>query len=128
MMCKGLRFKPAVAATLFKGVSYSEILNRPIAESVSILTSLARAKTIVELVSALHLHHLPLGMPIVLLSPSELRRLELIKGLRNSTPTKPGVIILESLHAGFSDVHAQAIETLRDQHPLAKDCTWIEID
>jgi excinuclease ABC subunit A len=127
-ICKGLRFKPSIAGTLFKGVSYSEILNKPLAESAPTLASLSKAKTSLELIKTLNLDYLPLGMPTALLSASELRRIELLKALCNSSPTKSGVIIIESPHAGFSPKDIEAIETLRTQHPLAKNCAWIEID
>jgi ABC-type branched-subunit amino acid transport system ATPase component len=127
-LCKGLRFKLSIAATLFKGVSYGEILNKPLSESASTLAALSKAKTTLELITTLNLDYLPLGMPTVLLSPSEQRRIELIKALCNSSPTKPGVIIIESPYAGFSPKEIEAIETLRRQHPLAQNCAWIEID
>lgn len=74
-ICGGQRFTDPVCSARFNGVSYQEILNRPIRDSIQVLGALTKASEILERVSRLGLDELPLGMPLALLSSSERHKL-----------------------------------------------------
>jgi ABC-type lipoprotein export system ATPase subunit len=125
--CQGLRFKAPVATTLFKGVSFSEILHQPLTVSAATLSSLANAKEGIELAHTLGLQHLPLGMPVALLSPSELRRVAIIKALRGAAATRPTLIFVQEPCLGFSSEERAALDTIQREHPRARQSCWIEV-
>jgi hypothetical protein len=76
-VCLGARCEPPISTTLFRGVAFPQILNRTISESYDILSALPKVSAILKIIDALDLLHLPLGMPLSLLSHSETRRLAL---------------------------------------------------
>lgn len=94
-ICQGQRYTATVHKTLFKGTSLPEMLNRPIADSLETLRALPKVSKVLDLIITMDLGHLPLGMPIELLSDSELRALELVIALARATPSNPSLILLE---------------------------------
>jgi ABC-type thiamine transport system ATPase subunit len=88
----------------WRGVSLSALLNTPIAEILPLLRALPRAMDAMLCLEALCLTHLPLGMPLSLMSDSELHRLLLIQALLSATASRPIIALVES---PFSSLSAQ---------------------
>jgi len=95
---------------------------------VQILTALSRAKPLLDMVINLDLHHLPLGMPVALLSTSEIRRLLVVRALRQARRSRPAVILFEAPTVGFSDLQKQRLADLRDASLGEGSAIWIEIN
>jgi excinuclease UvrABC ATPase subunit len=103
------------------------MLNQPIELSAPILSTLAKARETIELMLELGLGHLPLGMPLCLLSQSETRILRVLQALRAATPQKPAIIVLEEPEIGFRRPALAALERVRSTHEKSKNCVWIEV-
>lgn len=126
-VCCGARCKPPVGTALFRGVSFSTILNQPISQSAQILSALSKAKAILDMVVTLELHHLSLGMPVALLSASELRRLFVVCALRQARRSNPAVILFEAPTVGLSDAHQERLARIRDASLAEESAAWIEL-
>jgi hypothetical protein len=126
-LCHGDRFVRPVSSVLFRGIPYSVMLNQPIERSAPILLALGKIRETVELILELGLGHLPLGMPLALLSLSETRRLALLQGLRAATTKKPAVIVLEEPELGFPVFMQGALRGIRTERPESHNCVWIEV-
>jgi len=94
-VCSGKRYSERVRKALFKGSSLGELLNRPIIELLDTLRALPKASRIVDLILSMELGHLPLGMPMELLSDSELRAFELVVAVTRATKSAPSLILIE---------------------------------
>jgi hypothetical protein len=125
--CHGDRFVPPIGGILFRGIQYSVMLNQPIELSAPILSTLAKARETIELMLELGLGHLPLGMPLCLLSQSETRILRVLQALRAATPQKPAIIVLEEPEIGFRRPALATLERVRSTHEKSKNCVWIEV-
>ena len=126
-VCRGTRCKPPISTALFRGVSFSTILNLPISQSAQTLTALSKAKQVLDMVMTLDLHHLPLGMPTALLSTSEVRRLFVARALRQARQSKPAIILFESPNVGLSKLHQERLARIRDTSLADKSATWVEV-
>jgi hypothetical protein len=126
-MCFGARFKTPVHDTLFRNVAYSTLLNRPLRESLETLRALPRSRDLLQYIKLLDLEHLPLGMPVALLSSSEYRRLLILKAALEARPTKVQTIIIEEPELGFSQLQREGLLVLQRLESLADRCCWIEI-
>jgi hypothetical protein len=126
VLCHGKRFKEPVASTLFRGVSYATLLNRPISLAIDTLRVLPRTRDLLECLQLLALEHLPLGMPTALLSSSELRRLLVLKAILAARPGQTRTIIIQAPHFGFTQAHRDGIEALQRLPFLADRCRWVE--
>jgi hypothetical protein len=126
-VCCGTRCESTIGSCLFRGVSFLTILNRSILQSIEVLSSLPKAKPILEIARELDLLELPLGMPVSLLEPSETRRLALAAAMIEARPSKPIAIIFEGLHVGLSPALQTAIIKLRDAALASKSLAWVEI-
>ena len=126
-ICAGSRFTRRVSSVMFKGVSYQRILNQPVRESADTLRALGRVKAALELADALNLSELPLGMPLILLSSSELRRLLILRAVLASQSKKTCIVALEGADIGFSPKNRRAILQLQTSQNLATSCAWIEL-
>jgi hypothetical protein len=94
--CEGSRFANDVGNMSWRGVSLSALLNTPIGEILLLLRALPRALDASTCLEALCLTHLPLGMPLSLMSDSELHALLLIQALLSATASKPIIALIES--------------------------------
>jgi len=126
-ICAGVRCESTIGSCLFRGVPFTTILNRSIAESFAVLSALPKAKPILEIAKELDLLELPLGMPLSLLESSEARRLAIAAALIDSRPAKPSVVVFEAPDVGLSLTHQTAIARLRDKGLASKSLAWIEI-
>jgi hypothetical protein len=126
-ICAGARCESTIGSCLFRGVPFTTILNRSIAESFEVLSALPKAKPILEIAKELDLLELPLGMPLNLLESSETRRLAIAAALIDARPAKPCVVIFEAPNVGLSQTHQTAIARLRDKGLTTKSLAWIEI-
>lgn len=127
LLCHGRRFKEPVSSTMFRGTSYSTLLNRSIAESQQILNSLSRCREALECIELLHLAHLPLGMPVALLSSSERRRLLVAQAVLSSNTTRPLTIAVEDPLLGFAPKHLHGLRALQLSPTFSKRCGWLEL-
>jgi hypothetical protein len=126
-VCAGARCDATIGSCLFRGISFSTILNRSMSESIDVLSSLPKAKSILEIVWQLDLLELPLGMPTALLELSEARRLALAAALIEARPARPSLLVFEGLKVGLSPSHQAAIIKLRDAALAERSLAWIEI-
>jgi hypothetical protein len=126
-ICAGARCESTIGSCLFRGVPFTTILNRSIADSFEVLSSLPKAKPILEIAKELDLLELPLGMPLNLLESSETRRLAIAAALIDSRPAKPSVVVFEAPDVGLSLTHKTAIARLRDKGLASRSLAWIEI-
>lgn len=126
-LCSGARFKTPVNATLFRNVSYSTLLNRPLRESLETLRALPRSQDLLQYVKLLDLEHLPLGMPVALLSSSECRRLLILKAALEARPAKLRTILIDEPELGFSQSQREGLLAFQRLESLADRCRWIEI-
>lgn len=125
-VCRGLRCKSPVGSALFRGISFSTTLNQSIERSSETLTALSKAKQTLHHVQALGLQHLPLGMPLALLSSSELRRLRIVQAVTQSRASRPSIVLLEEPWVGLLDHYRDAIVQIRDAALTEKAIAWIE--
>lgn len=125
--CAGLRCKAPISSALFRGVSFSSVLNQPIERSLGTLASLSKAKSALNLATILDLNQLPLGMPVALLSHSELRRLAIVKALLKGRVSKPVIILIEQPDAGLSASQRAAVRQVRDRALLEGSAVWVEV-
>jgi hypothetical protein len=125
--CGGGRCKAPISSALFRGVSFSTLLNQTIERSAETLAALSKASRVLDLVRTLGLQHMPLGMPLALLSPSERRRLRVIQALTQGKPAKPCVVLFEEPGIGLENSHLEAIVQLRDTALNAGTMAWIDI-
>lgn len=126
-VCRGQRCKSPVSSALFRGVSFSTALNQSIERSADTLTALSKAKETLHQLRILELQHLPLGMPLALLSTSELRRLRIVQALTQSRTARPSVVVFEEPGVGLLAPHRDAIAKLRDAALKEKTAAWIEV-
>jgi ABC-type branched-subunit amino acid transport system ATPase component len=125
--CAGLRCNAPISSALFRGVSFSTVLNQPIERSLGTLASLSKAKSALNLATILDLNHLPLGMPVALLSHSEVRRLAIVKALLKGRVSKPVIIVIEQPDAGLSASQRAAVRQVRDRALLEGSAVWVEV-
>lgn len=127
-VCYGARCAAPVSTAMFRGVSFSTVLNQPIERSLGTMSALAKAARALELLRALDLLHLPLGMPCALLSSSELRRLSVACAVLRGRGSKPAIVVVEMPRAGFAQSHQRAVEKVRDAALKAANVAWIDIE
>jgi len=126
-VCSGLRCKHPITSALFRGVPFPTVLNQPIAHSYATLAALAKARRPLEVSGAVGLHHLPLGMPLALLSSTERRKLSIASALCKGRTAKPVVIILEAPDADLCGSHRESLNKLRDAALVEGRAIWIEV-
>ncbi len=125
--CRGLRCKQPLSSVLFRGVSFPTTLNQPIERSYATLASLAKTKRTLEVSAALGLHHLPLGMPVALLSSTDRRRLAIASAICKGRPTKPVIVALEAPEVDlYRDLH-RSLEQVRDAALDEGRVFWLEV-
>lgn len=110
--CDGNRFKPPIASILFRGASLARLLNQPIADSIPLLRALAKSSKPIALLSAFELLHLPLGMPVALVSSSESRALSIVAALCKATPQTPAIIVLEEAGCALTGRQRRTLDSL----------------
>lgn len=127
-LCDGQRFAKEVARCTFKGITYSSLLNSTIQEGLPILTTLPKTTEPLRLLNELDLYHLPLGMPLVLMSYSELRRIRFIEILINIKKTLPNVVVVEEPHIGWSSTILSVVQQNMCAYAEKTPTTWILVD
>lgn len=125
--CHGLRFKAPVGKMLFRGTALATILNQSIADSIPLLSALRRSKETLELITSLHLTHIPLGMPLSLLRGPERRAISIIGALVRAKPTNPAILLMEEPRARLSDVQLDGLDKIRRDPRIRELTCWIEI-
>jgi hypothetical protein len=126
--CAGLRCKHPVSAALFRGVAFPTVLNQPIEQSYATLAALAKTKRPLEVSTSLGLNHLPLGMPVALLSLTERRKLAIASALCKGRPAKPVVVVLEASQSSLDGVGPSSpLAELRDSALVEGSVIWIEV-
>lgn len=124
--CDGARFLGGPEKLLFRGLSISQILNSTFSQSSSFLRALPRSSLVLKLVELLDLSHLPLGMPLALISFSERRRVQLLAATMDGhSPKRPQVVLVELPFAGLSEKHAHAVESIVTTPELAPQIAWV---
>jgi hypothetical protein len=127
-LCRGLRCKQPVSSALFRGVAFSTALNQPIERSRAALSNFSTARKALDISAALGLHHLPLGMPVALLSARERRKLSIAAALRRGRSTKPVVIILEAPNVDLYVAGHEPLVEVRDAALGEGRAVWIEVE
>jgi hypothetical protein len=125
--CWGTRFKTPAREITFKGKTMWEILNAPLSASEDTLRALPRMKEVFELITLLSLAHLPLGMPVALLSGPQRRLLSVAHALLVSTKARPSVIVLEEPEVGFSEGHRAALLSGIQLPAFSERCGWVGV-
>ena len=126
--CDGQRFAKEVARCTFKGVSYSSLLNSTILGALPILTTLPKVTELLRLLDELQLSDLPLGMPLALMSYTELRRIRFIEILINLKKTLPNVVLVEEPLIGWSPTILSVVEQNMCRYAEKTATTWILVD
>lgn len=126
-VCKGLRCHAPLSSALFRGVPFSTALNQDIELLSSSLVSLPQGKRTLHIISALSLQHIPLGMPVALLSRSEYRRMLIAQAILQTRSSKPTVVLVEEPTACLSAAHFGAVRKLRDETLQSATCAWVEL-
>jgi hypothetical protein len=127
LACHGLRCKNPVSTALFRGVPFPTALNQPIERSYATLATLTKTRRALEVSAALGLHHLPLGMPVALLSLTERRKLSIASVLSKGRPAKPVVVVLEAPESALYGGHRDSLAQLRDAALHEGRVIWIEV-
>lgn len=113
---------------LLKGVSYSSLLNSTILGALPILTTLPKVTELLRLLDELQLSDLPLGMPLALMSYTELRRIRFIEILINLKKTLPNVVLVEEPLIGWSPTILSVVEQNMCRYAEKTATTWILVD
>ena len=128
-VCDGSRFVGGPEKLMFKGLSIPQILNSSCGEQLSLLGALPRSSLALRLLDLLDLLHLPLGMPLALLSRSERRRVQLLEAaLSGHSPKRPQVVLVELPFSGLAAKHAIGVRKLLTTGELAPHVGWVAIE
>lgn len=120
VMCDGGRFVGKLANMSWRGVPLPELLNSPLREVLHLVRALPRAAEIIQCVEALGLTHLPLGMPIALMSRSEQHALRWAHALLTATRAKPAVVLAENALVSLTAIQRTGLRGLLESFPRAK--------
>ncbi len=124
--CAGARFIGGVEKLLFRGLSISQILNTTVIELRPMLRALPKSTPALELLTLLDLEHLPVGMPLALLSFSERRRIQLLAAaLAGRNLRRPQIALVELPFAGLSERHACSVEKLLRTSEFSPHTCWV---
>lgn len=124
--CDGARFVGGAEKLLYRGLTFSQILNSTFSELLSVLSALPKSLLPLKLLKLLDLEGLPLGMPIALLSFSERRRVQLgAAALSGQSAKRPQVVVVELPFAGLSEKHAHAVEALLRDSEVSPHTCWL---
>jgi hypothetical protein len=126
-VCLGTRFKAPIKEIEFRGRPMWSILNSTFSRAENVLRALPKVARALALVKLLRLEHLPVGMPIGLLSFSEQRLAAIAAAILSSPKSRPPVIIIEEPLAGLSSQQAEGLTNLMTCHELGEQVTWIVI-
>jgi ABC-type branched-subunit amino acid transport system ATPase component len=126
--CDGMRFTDPVSSCLFKGIPYGTVYNLNIRRVESLFANIPKIGKTLALAVRLSLGDLPIGMPISLLSHSELRRLRLIEALINRKKTTPNLFLLEDPSVGWGMVSQKTILELLQQSTTELTTTWVLLE
>lgn len=126
--CGGMRFIDPISSCLFKGVPYGTVYNLNIRRVGTLFANIPKIGKTLALAVQLSLGDLPIGMPISLLSHSELRRLRLIEALTNRKKTTPNLFLLEDPSVGWGMVSQKTILELLKQSTTELTTTWVLIE
>lgn len=123
--CWGTRFRSPVKEVAFKGKTLAEILNSTLRLCSPTLQSLPKMTAVPELAELLGLASIPMGMPVAALTPTETRRLTILRWMLAATSSTPSVIVLEEPFVGLAQAEADGlIAALR--HPSTRGrLAWI---
>jgi excinuclease UvrABC ATPase subunit len=91
----------------------------------SAFTHIPKMSQTLSYANELSLNHLPIGMPVALLSHSELRRLRLIEVITTFKKTLPNLILLEDPDIGWGTVAYSTIQTIIERSTEEYDASWI---
>lgn len=126
-LCRGLRCKAPVRDTLFRGISFSRMLNQTFREALPVLKALPKASNTLRLIEIFELQQLPLGMPVALLSDSEQRATNIVRAILHTTRTKPSILLIEEPELGLSPQQQAALSEVRGAWPEGEFITSIEV-
>jgi len=125
--CWGTRFRSPIKEISFKGRTLGQVLNSELQTCAPILQALPKMTAVPELVQLLGLSSIPMGMPVAALTPTEVRRLSILKWMLAATASTPSVIVLEEPFIDLSQSEAEGLVTAL-HHPLAKGrMAWIVV-
>jgi len=125
-MCGGARFTGKLATMSWRGAPLSELLNVPMSEVLHLVRALPRAAEITQCAEALCLTHLPLGMPLALMSRSERHALRWAQALLNATRAKPGVVLAEATLVSLTSLQRTGLRTLLESFPRASHLSVVQ--
>ena len=126
-ICRGTRFASKVGFMSWRGLSLSTLLNTPLDEILSLLRALPRAADVITCVEALGLTHLPLGMPIALMSQSEQHAILWIQALLTASFNKPMIALVESPLISLNARQREGLRTLLESFPRAKHLSIVQL-
>jgi excinuclease ABC subunit A len=126
-VCHGLRCKSPVRDILFRGTSFSRMLNQNFDEAFVTLKALPKAARTLKLIEMFELQKLPLGMPLTLLSDSEQRAVLLAQALLRATRARPSIVLIEEPEMHLSRQQRCAIEEVCSNWPEGALVSRIEV-
>ena len=124
-VCEGTRFGNPLQTCTFKGISYGKLFDMTLQHIASVFTHIPKMSQTLSYAAELSLNHLPIGMPIALLSHSELRRLRLLEVITTFKKTLPNLILLEDPNIGWGTVADSTIQTIIERSTEEYDASWI---
>lgn len=126
-VCGGARFIDKLGSISWRGLSLSTLLNTPLEGSLALLRALPRASELVTLLETLKLTHLPLGMPVALMSKSERHALLWIEALLSASPSKPAITLVEAPITILTPEQVRGLQHLLENASSARHLTVITI-
>lgn len=126
-LCQGTRFRNKVGFMSWRGLTLSTLLNTPLNEILSLLRALPRAADALICADALSLTHLPLGMPVALMSQSEQHATLWIQALLAASVSKPMISVVEAPLINFSALQRSGLRALLETLPRAKHLSIIQL-
>ncbi len=125
--CWGARFRSPTREITFKGRTMWEILNAPLSASQDTLRALPKMKEVFELATLLNVAHLPVGMPISLLSTPQRRRVAIAHAMLSGSKTRPSLIVVEEPSVGLSDEQRRGLESAIAHPAFTERVSWIGV-
>jgi hypothetical protein len=126
-VCQGTRFRNKVGFMSWRGLTLSKLLNTPLHEILSLVRALPRATEIITCVEALSLTHLPLGMPVALMSQSEQHAMLWSQSLLTASFNRPTIALVEAPLISLNATQRAGLRKLLETSPRARHLSIIQL-
>ncbi len=126
-LCCGFRCKAPVRDSLFRGISFSHMLNQTFGEALPVLKALPKAARVLKLIELFELQGLPPGMPLTLLSDSERRATTLVRAILQTTRAKPSILLIEEATLALSPQQHVALSEVLGAWPEGEFLASLEV-